>query len=410
MEEDLKNIDLIDKYLKENLSASEKYQFEQLVSQNKKFVKELEVYKKIYQGIAEKEKAELKLRLNGYYKKYKLDQKNLPSHNSSGKYRKLYLYGGAVAATLLIGGVFFFLNNSDKIRTESRPSMVDTDATTVKKSDSVVRSDQDKLTSEKPKSEPAANQRDKSVAKTGQNKSNVQNDSTTRSSVDEDQIQLAFGGYKTLPSASVLDYTYSKALSYTFIDNVITLYGDPLMGRLSLLSLKIIKDQGSNYLMNFKGKYYTVEKTARQKPLMVVGERSLNTGFATSLKKLSKLDLTQEKVKIAIGSIYDTSTNLSSLKVRFREDKTIENTYVFKSDGDNLELIINAPIDYEKAKVFRIKEHGTPFYYLVEGDNIFVLKFESQEPKPLIPVDITKNRLARLFKERQSVMTTVYKP
>ncbi|MEM0931777.1 MAG: hypothetical protein AAGJ12_04890 [Bacteroidota bacterium] len=141
MEEDLKNIDLIDKYLKENLSASEKYQFEQLVSQNKKFVKELEVYKKIYQGITAKEKADLKLRLNGYYKKYKLDQKNLPSHNSSGKYRKLYLYGGAVAATLLIGGVFFFLNNSDKIRKDSRPSIIDTDATTVKKSDSVVRSD-----------------------------------------------------------------------------------------------------------------------------------------------------------------------------------------------------------------------------------------------------------------------------
>lgn len=401
MQEDLKHIELIDKYLNGTLNPSEKEKVEKLLLNDPDFTKEVAVYKKIYEGITQKEEADLKKRLGSYFKEYEENQEIVTDNNPKGKYRRLFIYGGATAACLVIGGAILFFNNYDRTTSNPKTTIVDVDTTTIKKSDSIFDLNKEKLAEEQKQDEPRIDQvRDDNLV--DQQKDSIQSPNNIN------DVQLALGGYRTLPSKSIRRYRYSKTLFYTFTEGTFTIYGDPLIGRLDLLSLKILKSEDSDYLLSFKNNYYTIEETERRIRLMKIDKKQGNRGFSTLFDKSPKLIPTQEEARIAVATIENSSFLLSGLVVRFEDGAVRDNTYFFNENKENLELIINADLDEEKARVYRIEESGQDHYYLVQENQIYALDEKVKEPKPLVVVDITTNKLARLFINREPVKKRVY--
>ncbi|MDH3710729.1 MAG: hypothetical protein OER04_12610, partial [Cyclobacteriaceae bacterium] len=74
MDEELRHIDLIDKYLNQNLNVEEQKLFEQLQENDPEFARELEIYRKLYRGIEQQGHQKLKTRLDQYYENYKKQQ------------------------------------------------------------------------------------------------------------------------------------------------------------------------------------------------------------------------------------------------------------------------------------------------------------------------------------------------
>lgn len=409
MQEDLEHIDLIDKYLSGTLNPAEKEKVETLLLNDSDFAKEVAVYKKIYEGIKQREENNLKKRLGSYFKEFNEDQSIINDQKPKGKYRKLIRYSGAIAACLLIGGALLFFNNYEKTRKNAKPSIVDVDTTAVKKTDSIFDFNKEKLAEEEKQDKPKSHKipDDNLVNQNNSNKTQKKDSILLPNNIED--AQLAFGGYKTLPSNAVRSYVYLKFLSYTFDDGILKLYGDPLLGRLDLLSLRLIKNKEEDYVFRFKNKYYPIEETLRRKQLLEAKEETDNNGFSTLFKKIPKINPTQEEVMIEVVGVESTSTNLSNLIVRFKSDEGIDKTYFFNKNEENLELIINANLDQEKAKVYKIAEDSEDYYFLVQGNDIYELDTKAKEPMPLSAVDITTNKLARLFIGRKPIKTVVYK-
>lgn len=401
MQEDLKHIELIDKYLNGTLSQSEKNQVEKLLVNDSDFAKEVAVYKKIYEGIAQKEETDLKKRLGSYFEEYEIDQKTVAGHRSKGKYRRMFIYGGALAACLVIGGAILFLSKYDGTISNLKPNTVDVDTTTIKKSDSIFHLNEEKLAEEEKQDKSRIDQ------SSDDNLVNQEKDSIqVPGNIDDER--LALGGYKTLPPKAVRRYTYSKSLSYTFQNGVFKLYGDPLVGRLDLLSLRILKNRDSDYFLSFKNDYYNIEETQYKKLLLKIEDPKNNSGFGTLFSNFPKLTPSEEEIKISVASIENTSMVLSKLTVRFKEGAPKDKTYFFNKNEEHLELIINADLNIEKSRVYKIIESGQNYYYLVQENEIYALDEKVKEPTPLTLVEITTNKLARLFIDRESVKTVVY--
>lgn len=405
MQEDLKHIALIDKYLSGTLNPSEKDRVANLLLNDSDFVKEVAVYRKIYEGITQKEEADLKKRLGGYFEEYEKDQKISITNKPKGKYRRLFIYGGAIAACLVFGGAILFFSKYEGTISNPRPNIVDVDTTTtIKKSDSIFNLKEEKLAEEPKQDEPEINEvPDDNLVNQDQKKDSIQLPNNI------DDVQLAFGGYKTLPRNAVRSYKFSESLSYTFHSGVFKLYGDPLIGRLDVRSVQIIKNKESKYLLSFKNKYYSIEETERRIRLREVKKTLGNQDISTLFNKPPKLTPTQEEVSIAVVAIENTSVVLSDLIVRYDNEEVINQTYFFAKNEENLELFINANLDKEKAMVYRIRESGEKHYYLVQENKIYELDEKAKEPTPLVIVDITTNKLARLFIAREPIKTVVYK-
>tara|TARA_R110000764_G_scaffold181620_3_gene267597 strand:+ start:1268 stop:2485 length:1218 start_codon:yes stop_codon:yes gene_type:complete len=403
MQEDLRHIELIDKYLRGRLNPSEKDRVDDLLLNDSEFVKEVAVYRKIYEGIAQTEKTDLKKRLGGYFEDYKNDQKIAITNKPKGRYRKLYTYGGAIAACLVIGAAILFLNKYEATISNPRPNIVDVDTTNAtKKTDSIFNFKEEELAEEPKQDKPEINEvPDDNLVNQDQKKDSIQLPSNI------DDVQLAFGGYKTLPRNVIRSYTFLESLSYTFHSGVFKLYGDPLVGRLD--GLQIIKNEESKYLLSFKNKYYSIEETERRMRLREVKNTQDNNGLNTLFNKPKKLTPSQEEVSIAVVAIENTSVVLSDLIVRYDNEEVINQTYFFAKNEENLELFINADLDKEKAMVYRIRESGEIHYYLVQENQIYELNEKAKEPTPLVIVDITTNKLARLFIAREPIKTVVYK-
>ncbi|QLG45071.1 hypothetical protein [Costertonia aggregata] len=402
MRENLKHIELIDKYLNGTLNPSEKETVEKLLLNDTDFANEVAVYKKVYEGIAQKGEADLKKRLEGYFEEYKKDQKNIIDNEPRGKYRRLFIYASAVAASLVIGAAILFFNNVQPTTSNPDPNIVDTDSTTIQKSDSIFDLNEEKLVEEQKKDKPI-------IDKVGNDtlidrkKDDVQLPNTV------DDVQLALGGFETLPSTSIRRYSYSKTLSYTFNEGTFKLFGDPLMGRLDLLSLRIQKNKDSNYLLSLKNNYYAIERTERRMRLRKADKEQGNNGFGALFGKSPKLVPTQEELLVTIATIENASYVLSELIVRFKQGSAKDKTYFFNNTAESLELIINADLNKENTKVYRIEESGQHHYFLVQKNQIYALDVKAKEPTPLVLADITTNKLARLFIEREPIKAVVYK-
>lgn len=410
MQEDLEHIDLIDKYLNGTLNALDKEKVEALLLSDSNFKREVAIYKKIYEGIKQKEETDLKQRLGGYFKEYQEDKKIVATQKPKGKYRQLYRYIGALAACLIIGGALFFIYKEDQIKIDPKPAIVDVDTTSVKNRDSIINLNEEKLVKEEvPKKstieQPPINE---GIANDEEKIESLEKDSILLPNFNIEDTQLALGGYKTLPSTSIRTYRYSKTLSYTFNKDTLKLYGDPLLGRLDVESLGLIKNKESGYVVNFKNSNYTLEKTIQKTPLIEAKDRSIGSGI-NGIKGAPKKSYkpSKEEVNIVIVGIQEISTSLSDLVVKFKGGEGVGNTYFFTKNDEQLELIINADLNKENAKVYKIQEAGQDYYYLVQENKTYALDKKAVAPRPLVLVDITRDKLARLFIERESIKRVV---
>ena len=286
----------------------------------------------------------------------------------------------------------------NQIKIDPNPKIVDIDTTSVKKRDSIINLSEEKLAKEEIQKKPTT---EKPIIKEAPINEGIANDEKKVKTLEKDSLslpnfnvedtQLAFGGYKTLPATSIRSYRYSKTLSYTFNEDTLKLYGDPLLGR---LDLNLIKNKDSGYVVNFKNSNYTVEKTAQIKPLIKAKEKQKINGLI-GVKKSYKP--TKEAVNIVIVGVHETSTILSDLVVKFKSNEGISKTYFFTKNDKQLELIINADLNKENARVYKIQEAGRDYYYLIQNNKIYALDEKATAPRPLVLVDITTNKFCLLY-------------
>lgn len=400
MQEELKNIDLIDKYLRNTLSPLEKDRVEELLLNNPDFVKEVEVYKQIYKGIALKEEEELKQRLDNYFKEFQQKEEN-----PKGKYRRLFQFTGAVAAVFIVGVMLFFFNKPNRVDPGSTtdPGIVKTD--TIKKNDSITNTQKERIAEEEQKKiQKYPQDREDNIANDEE-----KNNEKLKDIVIEDDIQLALVGFETLPKESVREYNFQKTLSYTFNDKVFKLYGDPLISRLELSSIQIIESEDFGYLLKFQNKNYSIEKTSRRKrlkPISLEDQNNVADSFFNNNRDLKK---SENSILIETPGVYQSSRFVTNLKVYFDSKSKVDRTYFSNQKEEGLEFVISANFDIKKAKVFRIKQDSKEFYYLVHENEIYELKEDAKESSPLIQLDIKTNKLARLFIERQPIISFIYK-
>lgn len=403
MEEDLRHIDLIDKYLSNSLTNSEVEMVEKRIAEDASFAKELEIYKQIYKGIKQQGDTALKERLTTYYNNYKEENE---SKTNKGYYRKLVVFGSGIAACVLIGFLLFFYYRNDgqnPVFKDVNPIIVDIDTVQSNSTDTIETPiNEDRLVQkEKRRQTKKENQVDEELVNQEVLKDKPK-DTVLLDNVNND-TQLAFGGFTPLPPESVRTIEYPLPLRYTFDGDKLTLFGDPL---LSKLQLELIKNKEKEYVLFYKSKYFSIDKTAGIKRLE---ELRTDSYFGNSLLKTKpKLNPSKERLNIVLEDITRFSGKSKNLKVNY-DSESSSDTYFFNETDNTLELIINSNLNPETAKVYEVKEKTRLRYFLVEDTMIYELDVHAKEAKPLKQVEITKNKMARLFMEKASFETTVYK-
>ncbi|UII81656.1 hypothetical protein [Flagellimonas sp. CMM7] len=403
MEEDLRHIDLIDKYLSNSLTSSEVEMVEKRIAEDASFAKELEIYKQIYKGIEQQGDTALKERLASYYNSYKEENE---SKTNKGRYHKLVVFGSGIAACVLIGLLLFFYYRNDGQNPNFKdinPTIVDIDTVQPNSKDTIESLiNEDRLVQEeKPEQINKENQVDEELVNQEVPKDKPK-DTVLPDNVNND-TQLAFGGFIPLPPESVRTIEYPLPLRYTFDGDKLTLFGDPL---LSKLQLELIKNKEKEYVLFYKSKYFSIDKTAGIKRLE---ELRTDSSFGNSLLKLKpKLNPSEERLNIVLEDITRFSEKSKNLKVSY-DSESSSDAYFFDETDNTLELIINSNLNPETAKVYEVKEKTRRRYFLVEDTMIYELDVHAKEAKPLKQVEITKNKMARLFMEKASFETTVYK-
>ncbi len=361
IDEELKHIDLIDKYLNDKLNTDEAAVFEQLLQEDVDFRKELDVYKKIHKRIEDRGEENLKERLTHYYKEYQ----NEKSVKPKGLYRKLIIISGIAAA--IIFGIFLVNNSPDNqlpIFKPSDPGVVDITKDSLKPTNN--------NTIDVPIEEELAQEEEKVK------------DTSLFPNKYTNNTQLSIGGLLQLPAASVRSIEYPISLQYTFDSDKLTLFGNP---SISSLQLQVVKNDDGHYFLKYKNEYYQIDKTSSKKLLTV------------TLKSFSTKQATEEKIKIKLKGIEEVSHISKELKVAFTGNKSISKTYFFERKENIYRLIIDGFLNNDNTKVYSIHQRQEITYFLKIDKKLYQLDSKTKEPASLKETYILTNKLTQLFRE-----------
>jgi len=359
IDEELRHIDLIDKYLNGNLNTEEATAFEQLLQEDINFRKELDVYKKIYKRIKDRGEENLKERLTHYYKEYQNEKSVKPKK----LYRKLVIISGIAAA--IIFGIFLVNNSSEDQNLFSKPSdpgVVDITKDSLKQNNTIDVPIEEELAQEEEK-----------VKDTGLFPNKYKNNT-----------QLSIGGLLQLPAASVRSIQYPISLQYTFDSDKITLFGN---SSISSLQLQVVKNGDGHYFLKYKNGYYQIDKTSSKK-LLTVTSKSFSTN-----------QLTDEKIKIQLKGIEEVSHISKDFEVAFTGNKSVDITYFLEEKEDITRLIIDGFLNIDNTKVYSIHQGQEIIYFLKIDKKLYKLDSKAKEPVPLKETYILLNKLTRLFRE-----------
>jgi len=362
MEEDLKYIDFIDKYLSGSLRGSEAIAFQELLKNDADFKKEVEIYKRIYSKIEASGEANFKKRLDLYYKEY-LEEK---STKPRGIYKKLIIISSIAAA--LIFGIFIVNNNvadqqpifnqQDPVIVDSEKDSVEVDKTIedgyIKQEEVIVQDD------------------------------NTEGDSTFIPGKTEYNTQLSIGGLQKLPAIAIRNVNYPVSLQYTFDGREIILFGNP---SISGLQLQILKETSNNYFLMYQASYYAIAKSASKKELKTVSDIE------------TKTTASQEEIIIKLKGIDAVSSVLKNIEVSFTGNKTANPTYIFEKKENRMHLVIDGNLPVAKTNFYKIEQYNESDYFLKIEEKLYQLNLKATEPTPLIEINILTNKLTRLFRE-----------
>ncbi len=371
MEEELKHIDLIDKYLSNTLNSVEEQEVTRLLKEDESFAKEVEVYRQMYKGMEAQSNASLKQRLDIYYKEYEKEQQDKPK----GIYKTLYI-GISLAACLLLGLFLYteFVGPKDFSKDPNDP-MVGTDSTEVIKKDSL-------------KETPIE------LVKEEDKKSPIAKDTLPFPEQFNKDAQLALGGLKRLPPPSVRSLSLNVLL-YTFKEGELTLYGNPLISGLQIEVLR--KDL--RYLLRYQNNHYDLREVEQQARLIPLDANV----DPNEWKEVPS----EEEVKVKIAGISEIKSTPAPLEVFYKEEKSAP-IYRFEGFSEKTRLIVSGNLDFENVVVYQITRDEVTTYFVQSGKKIFILNLGASEITPLEEASIMQNRDARLFIEKETLIKKVY--
>ncbi len=403
MGEELKHIDLIDKYLKGQLTEREVTKVEKRLKEEPDFRAEVEFYRQMYKGIAQQGETALRERLDAYYREHTLKS----TKGTRGLYRRLVIYGGSIAAVLVTGWFLYDNLTKQPFTWEPVEPTVVTDSTRVLPKDSLadptkeeqlVRDEhiRDSIVPKAPEDQLAGDE--------NMGKGNDQDTVSLPDGLNND-IQLALGGFKQLRSTAIRTADVSGTLYYTFSEKVLTIYGDPLI---SGLQLQVQKNKKGDYGLVYQDSYYLIRETGTRTLLKAV-EPGPKSPFGNGISgNVVKGVPSNEKIKLKVANIDQISGQLNSLDVLYKEEPGTP-TYLFREQTGKKQLLITADLDFDALEVYRVRMGTKTTYHLRLGTKLFSLDPKISISTPLVETDMLGSRTTRLFMERDTLEMVVYR-
>lgn len=371
MKEDLKHIDLIDKYISGTLKGSEAITFKELFENDSDFKKEVEVYQEIYKTIESNEEEKFKKRLDTYYKDYLDENTNKPK----GIYRKLVFISG-IAATIVLCVIGF--NNWRATNIDSPPI----------KDPIIVNSEIDTT-----KTDNSANEGKEVIVKE-QTKNKTPKTKEISPENSDYNTQLSIGGLKSLPQNAIRSIQYPISLMYTFDGKELTLLGNPAI---SGLQLQLLKNQKEDYFLRYQNQYFHIKESKLKKRL----EPASITVNETSI--------TEEQIKINLQGVDSISTPLSTFKISFTGKSNPTPSYIIEEKESELHLIFDGDLPIKKTNLFKIVESDKTTYFLRINTSVYAINIQANKPTYLKEVNVLSSKLTQLFRENRTLPPkTVY--
>jgi len=395
MEENLRDIDQIDKFLNNELSANELTAFHRRLASDDEFRVALEKYQFIYDELPQLETEKLKQRLAGYHRAYEATSAKKPV-----KFRKIIYLVGSVAAVLCIGWLLVFSpNKRGQIPQfpESETDMVDIDSIHLK-TDSLKKFEY--ASGEKDSLQPSRNT--PVIVTVDPDKSEEKKDTLKQLPTPIDATQLALSEQKQLSPSNIKKINYPTSTAYTFDGKLLTLYADPSKGS---LGWEVFKNDTS-YLLTYGATQYPLTISTRIKTLRELSKpkRPFQSLFNTPLTG----EPTDEKITLQFESHQDLGRIDTSLHVVIEEGRLRKASYFFAQKEGKLQLILALRNTSKDVAVYIIYEKNTPQYYLSVEEKIYRLDPTKTTKTTVAPINILTDKNARLFLKKQAVEKTVY--
>jgi hypothetical protein len=366
MTENLNHLELIDRYLNNEMNEEELRNFQQQIDTDESLKRELELFQKIYSGIETLAKEKLKKKLNNYYQQYTQTEKKNPQ-----ALQRTLLIWGSMAATLLICAILFFTSN-----TNSPKSNQTTKENKTKNIDTL----KEEIKTKRP------------LAKNRNQKKSENKERANQAYGGQNSPHLSMGGINKLPKEYIRFAKYPSALEYVFDGKQIILYGDPLI---PALQLQVLKTRDSKYILAYKNLFYPILITRSK---IRLEESTINYNIGT---------ITDEQIAVKLEGIDAISIPDDLLQVTLSYEKVVPPSYFFQDTSNIFQLILEGDFSIEKVKIYRIEMALGISYVMEYNDRLFVLDHAKQEPSPLEEVPYLKNNLTRLFAKREIVIKDV---
>ncbi|MBS1521826.1 MAG: hypothetical protein JST50_12565 [Bacteroidetes bacterium] len=370
MEQDLKDIDLIDRYLNNELDEQQQQVFKNRYLNDPDFKKEVEAYQKIYEGIEKAGRDSLKQRLEGYYNEYidkdlsiEEDHKIIPI----GKWRSnLLVISGIAASVLLVAfGIWYYTlketGTSQQIAQAPNNTKID------------------------------------SGGKPGQYAGTKNNPSTTTPVKKNnptlpvnkgDQYGLTTEG--KVNTVRVLSVLRPGLWAYTFKDGLLSIYNNPSLG---MIRLHVFKT-GDQYNLWYDGDVYKLNPTASIQTLIKTGQ---SEDFGTK---------TTEAIKVQVEPLQASANTSDNLTVRLQ--KADQGQYFFRKEKGKMILELQGNFVPADCKVINVKTPDSHNWYLVNKSEVYALDEKNIDPTRLKELSGFASEEARLFIKRELVIVPVY--
>ena len=369
MDEELEHIDLIDKYINEELTIDERSKFDSLMAKSPDFQQEVKLYEKLYLDIEKKGDEELKARLNVYYDDYQKEQ--VPNKNRG--LQRFLILATSLAACLVLG--FFLVTN----RSNTPDSVLGNDSESEK-------TNSDTVDIIKP-----IDESDDNFAK--ENERLELNDSNGVPGEPKYVPQMALGGLQSVPASAIKSVEYPQALYYTFDGKMLILFGDPLI---SPLQIRILK-ANDQYLLQLKGESFKISNSLTRVPL------TLDKGVYKGGETLG------EEVSVQVSDIRAVASLYDGLVVKVTGNESVNPTYIFEEQGGKAQLVINGAFDPNRLEIIRVRQDVGTSIFLLSGSKLYLLNKEAEGQQELEPISVLSNNTTRLFREREPLKVKVNK-